>query len=119
MSDNREKLLKIKADLSQAIITINDILGVGQHDSQQPNTEKQPFPAEPIASGLGDIVTAKQLGMIRAISREAGVDAEQECYELLNCSTCELSKRAASSFIDHLLKIQKHASQAPPLRRAT
>jgi hypothetical protein len=78
------------------------------------------FPTEPVAAGLSDLVTAKQLGMIRAISREAGVDAEEECMQLLNCSTSELSKKAASSFIDHLLKIQKHATAAPPpLRRAS
>lgn len=74
------------------------------------------FPTEPVAAGLSDLVTAKQLGMIRAISREAGVDAEEECLQLLNCSTSELSKKAASSFIDHLLKVQRNA--APPLRRA-
>jgi len=78
------------------------------------------FPTEPVAAGLGDLVTAKQLGMIRAIAREAGVDPEEECMQLLNCSTSELSKRAASSFIDHLLKIQKQSgSSAPPMRRAS
>jgi len=76
------------------------------------------FPAEPVAMGLSDLVTAKQLGMIRAISREAGIDQEEECLQLLNCNTSELSKKAASSFIDHLLRIQKH-SAAPPLRRAS
>jgi hypothetical protein len=77
------------------------------------------FPSEPVATGLSDLVTAKQLGMIRAISREAGIDPEEECTQLLNCSTAELSKKAASSFIDHLLKIQKHSNAAPPLRRAS
>lgn len=78
------------------------------------------FPTEPVAAALSDLVTAKQLGMIRAISREADIDAEEECGQLLNCSTTELSKRAASSFIDHLLKIQKQSSSpATPLRRAS
>lgn len=78
------------------------------------------MPSQPVASGLADLVTAKQLGMIRAISREAGVDAEEECMQLLNCSTAELSKKAASSFIDHLLKIQKQSpASAPPMRRAS
>jgi hypothetical protein len=77
------------------------------------------FPAEPVAAGLSDLVTAKQLGMIRAIAREAGVDPEEECSQLLNCGTSELSKKAASSFIDHLLKVQKQSgTSAPPLRRA-
>lgn len=78
------------------------------------------FPSEPVAAGLSDLVTAKQLGMIRAISREAGIEAEEECMQLLNCSTSELSKKAASSFIDHLLRTQKSATAAPPpLRRAS
>ncbi len=81
--------------------------------------EESDFPPEPIAANLSDLVTAKQLGMIRAIGREIDVDPEEECRQLLNCSTAELSKRAASSFIDHLLKIQKtHGATAPPLRRA-
>ncbi|NOT47702.1 MAG: hypothetical protein HOP17_08120 [Acidobacteria bacterium] len=77
------------------------------------------FPADPIAASLSDLVTAKQLGMIRAIGRESGIDTEGECSLLLKCSVAELSKRAASSFIDHLQKAQKHPAAAmPPLRRA-
>ena len=78
------------------------------------------FPNEPVAANLSDLVTAKQLGMIRAIGRDVDVDPEEECKQLLNCSTSELSKKAASSFIDHLLKIQKQSSNpAPPMRRAS
>jgi hypothetical protein len=77
------------------------------------------FPPEPVAASLSDLVTAKQLGMIRAIGREVEVDPEEECRQLMNCSTAELSKRAASSFIDHLLKIQRGSGiSAPPLRKA-
>ena len=75
------------------------------------------FPADPIAASLADLVTAKQLGMIRAIGRESGIDTEAECNLLLKCSVAELSKKAASSFIDHLQKAQKHPAAAP-LRRA-
>lgn len=93
----------------------------GQSGHNAPaETNVASFPTEPVAAGLSDLVTAKQLGMIRAISREAGVDAEEECVQLLNCNTSELSKKAASSFIDHLLKIQKQSNSAPPpLRRAS
>lgn len=77
------------------------------------------FPADPVAVSLSDLVTAKQLGMIRAIGRESGIDTEAECNLLLKCSVAELSKKAASSFIDHLQKAQKHPAAAmPPLRRA-
>ena len=76
-------------------------------------------PANPIAKSLSDLVTAKQLGMIRAIAREMNIDAETECETLMNCRTDELSKRAASSLIQHLQDMQREGSaQNAPLRRA-
>jgi hypothetical protein len=77
------------------------------------------FPSNPIAKSLGDLVTAKQLGMIRALAREAGVDVEEECQTVLNCKTDELSKKAASSFISHLQGLQgQHDVQInQPLRK--
>jgi hypothetical protein len=60
------------------------------------------FPQDPIAKGTSDLVTPKQLGMIRALAREAGVDAEKECHSHMNCKPEDLSKRAASSLIDYL-----------------
>lgn len=77
------------------------------------------FPANPIAKSLSDLVTAKQLGMIRAVGREIGIDVEQECQTVLNCRTDELSKKAASSFIQHLQDMQKQqAGEAnQPLRK--
>jgi hypothetical protein len=79
------------------------------------------FPSNPIAKSLSDLVTAKQLGMIRAISREIGVDADQECQNAMNCKTDELSKKAGSSFIQHLQDMQKNNDvqvQQQPMRRA-
>lgn len=69
--------------------------------------ETQGFPANPIARSLSDLVTARQLGMIRAIARELGVDADQECNSVMRCRTDEMSKRAASALIQHLQDIQK------------
>jgi hypothetical protein len=79
------------------------------------------FPSNPIARSLSDLVTAKQLGMIRAISREMGIDAEEECNNLMQCKTDELSKRAASSFIQHLQDMQKgqQTETQTPMRRAS
>ncbi|MDQ3088094.1 MAG: RAD52 family DNA repair protein, partial [Acidobacteriota bacterium] len=65
------------------------------------------FPANPIARSLSDLVTAKQLGMIRALSREIGIDPDEESQTVMECKTDELSKRAASSFIQHLQDLQK------------
>lgn len=79
------------------------------------------FPANPVAKSLSDLVTAKQLGMIRAIAREMGIDADEECNKAMNCRTDELSKKAASSFIQHLQDMQREqqADVQTPLRRAS
>lgn len=69
-----------------------------------------------IAKTMGDLVTAKQLGMIRSIAREADIDAAKECGNMMKCSVTELSKRAASEFIDHLQSMQK---SVVPMRRAS
>jgi len=75
------------------------------------------FPRDPLAKSMADLVTPKQLGMIRALAREASVDVEEECQSVLRCKTDELSKRAASSFIDHLKNLQ--AEVAGGMRRAS
>lgn len=78
------------------------------------------FPNNPIARSLSDLVTAKQLGMIRAIAREMNVDPDEECQSVMNCKTDELSKRAASALIQHLQDMQKGqiTEVQMPLRRA-
>lgn len=76
------------------------------------------FPRDPLAKSMADLVTPKQLGMIRALAREAGVDVEEECQTVLRCKTDELSKRAASSFIDHLKGLHTEAA-AGQMRRAS
>ena len=75
------------------------------------------FPRDPLAKSMADLVTPKQLGMIRALAREAGIDHEEECQATMRCRTEELSKRAASSFIDHLKRAQ--ADSAVEVRRAS
>lgn len=72
------------------------------------------FP-DTVARNLGDMLTAKQLGLIRGIASEAGIDAEKECSEKMKCRVEELSKRGASLFIDHLKTLQR---KAEPMRMA-
>src|SRR4029453_17693246 len=43
------------------------------------------FPRDPLAKSMADLVTPKQLGMIRALAREAGVEVEEECQSVLRC----------------------------------
>lgn len=84
-----------------------------------PSNNDGGFPANPVATSLMDLVTAKQLGMIRAISREMGIEADEECQTVLSCKTDELSKKAASAFIQHLQDLQRQQEIAlnQPLRK--
>lgn len=79
------------------------------------------LPQHPVARSLTDLTTSKQLGMIKAIARELGIDADEECQAHLECRTDELSKKAASWFIQYLQELQKgsEAAAAPvvPFRR--
>lgn len=67
---------------------------------------------DPLARSIADLVTPKQLGMIHALARNVGVDKDAECVAVMKCETTDLSKRAASSFIDHLKKLEEIAKQA-------
>lgn len=83
-------------------------------ESPEPAEAAAAFPADPVAKTLAEMVTTKQLGMIRAVAREVAIDADKECLEMLNCRVSELSRRAASAFIDHLRELKP---QELPLRK--
>jgi Rad52/22 family double-strand break repair protein len=92
-----------------------------EREGSVPPQSEGGFPANPVAKSLVDLVTAKQLGMIRAIAREVHVDADAECQSVMQCRTDELSKKAASSFITHLQDLQQ-GQQVPaqaPLRKVS
>ncbi|HRI05099.1 MAG TPA: Rad52/Rad22 family DNA repair protein [Pyrinomonadaceae bacterium] len=90
-----------------------------EFDAIEQTDEPQAFEpkaiSDPIAKSLGDMVTGKQLGMIRAIAREANIDAEAECSQMMRCGIDELSKRAASDLIEHLQNLQRNT--VTPMRR--
>jgi hypothetical protein len=73
---------------------------------------------DPRPKTLGDLVTPKQLWMVRNLGREIGCNVEQECQSLLQCNLEEISKRAASSFIDYLKRLQQE-NQPEELKRAS
>lgn len=85
----------------------------GEPEVQQVTTA---YSGDPIAATLGEMLTARQMGMIRAIARENNFDADAECRELLRCSVAELSRRSASTLIDHL---KAKSDMAMPLRKAS
>jgi hypothetical protein len=84
-----------------------------EQDGIAPNILRDPRPKT-----LGDLVTPKQLWMIRNLGREISCDVEQECQSLLQCNLEEISKRAASSLIDYLKRRQQE-NQPEELRRAS
>ena len=81
---------------------------------QPAQPRQQTAPVDAIAKSLGDMVTSKQLNMIRAIAREKNLDAEAVCGEMFACRIEEISKRAASDLIDRLQVIQP---TAVPMRK--
>lgn len=87
---------------------------IDQHEEPVASEPGRRVTTDPIAKSLGDMVTAKQLGMIRAIGRESKIDVDAECAAAMHCAVEELSKRAASDLIAHLQKMQN----VTPMRRA-
>ena len=122
-ADNETGIKKAEHDaLKRAAIKFGIARELYQRESdvieRQGAVQQGQFPRDPLAKSMADLVTPKQLGMIRALAREAGVDVDEECQNVLRCKADELSKRAASSFIDHL-KGLAHESGADTMRRAS
>jgi hypothetical protein len=55
-----------------------------------------------VAKTLAELITPRQGVAIRAIANSSRIDAEARCFELYQCKPEELSRKAASSFIDYL-----------------
>ena len=123
-ADNETGIKKAEHDaLKRAAIKFGIARELYQRESEVIETQgagPQPgeFPKDPLAKSMADLVTPKQLGMIRALAREAGVDPDEECQQVLRVRTEELSKKATSSFIDHLKSLQGQQG-AQPMRRAS
>jgi hypothetical protein len=83
---------------------------------EQEESGSQPRSVDLLALTMGDLITGKQLGMIRGLAREAGLDADEESRRVMKCGLSELSKRGASDLIEHLRDIQSDRSAA--VRRA-
>jgi len=80
-------------------------------DGEETSTSQKSFPSEPVAKTMADLVTPKQLVAIRAIAHAQRVNAEAECVKLMGCRPEELTRRAASAFIDHLKSIPVEADE--------
>ena len=115
-ADNETGIKKAEHDaLKRAAIKFGIARELYQRESDVIETQGQgpqpgEFPRDPLAKSMADLVTPKQLGMIRALAREAGVDHDEESQSVMRVRTEELSKRAASTFIDHLKGLQNERS---------
>lgn len=69
----------------------------------------------PIAETIADLVTPKQLVAIRAIANAVSIDPEKRSLERYGCKPEELTKRAASVFID-ALKAERTGEDRPARR---
>ncbi len=125
-ADNETGIKKAEHDaLKRAAIKFGIARELYQRESEvieRDGAGPQPgdFPRDPLSKSMADLVTPKQLGMIRALAREASVDADAECQQVMRCGTDELSKKAASSLIDHLKALPQEAfGNQQPMRRAS
>ncbi|HEX4950269.1 MAG TPA: Rad52/Rad22 family DNA repair protein [Blastocatellia bacterium] len=85
-----------------------------------PKPQPKPIPANPLAKSVSELATPKQVVLIRSLCRDLDIDVDVELQETmkLDCKVEELSRRAASSFIDHLKALQE-GSEIPIVRRAS
>lgn len=80
--------------------------------------------SDPRPKTLGELVSPKQLWMIRSMAREQGIDAEQMAQDLLKCKLEEISKKSASVIIDKLkanqgaVEIEKKAIEMEAANRS-
>ncbi|MFN7927109.1 MAG: hypothetical protein U0Y68_04045 [Blastocatellia bacterium] len=77
------------------------------------------MPSHPLARDLQELATPKQVTLIRATCRDLNLDAEAELQKLikLDAKVEELSRKAASIFIDHLKQLEA-SPERPPGRRS-
>jgi hypothetical protein len=122
-ADNETGIKKAEHDaLKRAAIKFGIARDLYQRESEMvevQGTFDGGFPRDPLAKSMADLVTPKQLGMIRALGRELNIDIEEECQSVLRCRTEELSKRAASSFIERLKSMQQETNAGGIMRRAS
>ncbi len=59
--------------------------------------------SDPVAKGMNDLITPRQLGMLRRLAQDLHADAEAECQTMYKCRVEDLNKRAASTLIEALM----------------
>lgn len=84
----------------------------GSRTGGETSIEPVRFHGDPCARSFAELVSPRQLAMIRQLARETDVDAERECMKLVGCATGDLSKAAASFYIEYLMAAPRHSGEA-------
>jgi len=75
----------------------------GGATSERANNRPQtPGAFDPIARTQGNLITPKQLSLIRTLAKRARLDPEVLCQETFHAGLGEISRKAASALIEHL-----------------
>lgn len=85
-----------------------------------PQPQPKPIPSNPLAKSVSELATPKQIVLIRSLCRDLDIDCDTELQEImkLNCKPEELSRRAASAFIDHLKQLESGNNVVPIVQRS-
>ncbi|MGE0131857.1 MAG: hypothetical protein AB7U82_27555 [Blastocatellales bacterium] len=88
-------------DVVEVSLSFHDIrtLGAALKDS---NPAEQHAFARANAKTLGELITPRQVWLIRSLGRELEIDIERECRRLTAFALEEINRRAATALIEHL-----------------
>lgn len=80
--------------------------GSDSSDRQNGEGSQSQRVSNPIAKTLDQLVTAKQISLIKQLAEKARLNPEEICQEMYKAELREISRRAASVLIDHLRSFQ-------------
>lgn len=94
-------------DIEDMVIEVEAIeVKAAQASRAQPTAADR----DPRPKTLGEIVSPKQLWMIRGLGRELGMDVERECEIRVKAKLEEISKATADKFINYLKELVAEAA---------
>ncbi len=79
--------------------------------------KREEAPNGNLAKTMADLVTPRQVIAIRAIGNDRHIDVLKLCLEMMKCKPEELSRKAASIFIDYLKALDEKSGQTAMTQR--
>ncbi|MCI0390529.1 MAG: RAD52 family DNA repair protein [Acidobacteria bacterium] len=75
---------------------------MGEPSRPSGNRTPAAFPSDPMARTAAELISPKQLSLIRNLAKSQRLDPEAVCRELYRAGLGEISRKAASALIEHL-----------------